>query len=505
MDGLIDGDAALGISSSTGGVGSSDMIEQAMAMFQSARPFASGAGHAGGGGQRPPPRRDAGRGTVSYRGGGGGGDGGRGRGSHVRGRGGRGRGRHVHGPGVNRPAVSAFMVHQGMRQLIGQFASEDLVHLLQQHNYLTMMQLDEETKVSMSIPDTIQSYHSICPLENMGPSMQQPSRVLPVSTLAMKAIHHGDGAGYMLRRVDGRHILPTSEMLDTWKEVVLKWSTVANHPNVVGIREAFVSEEMMDTPSLYLSFDYHPGACSLEQLYIRPGDHGDVKTLTEDDMWSFLVQMTSALRTIHSAGLDVGPAAFHPSKVLVCSPRRIRLGFLGMAEIILGPRSTDQPTAQLGDLTSLGSLLLTIACAAKNEPPSLEVMLSYYSRELCHIVAGLVASQKGNGFKHWRNLAAALGPRLFDELDTNKQNVDTMNMEMRKEIENGRIARFLIKLNTVVERAQFMGDTRWAETGDRYLLKLFRDFVFHQVDDDGHPMNDWGLVVDAVNFRCFFR
>lgn len=497
MDGLIDGDAALGISSSTGGVGSSDMIEQAMAMFQSARPFASGAGHAGGGGQRPPPRRDAGRGTVSYRGGGG--DGGRGRGSHVRGRGGRGRGRHVHGPGVNRPAVSAFMVHQGMRQLIGQFASEDLVHLLQQHNYLTMMQLDEETKVSMSIPDTIQSYHSICPLENMGPSMQQPSRVLPVSTLAMKAIHHGDGAGYMLRRVDGRHILPTSEMLDTWKEVVLKWSTVANHPNVVGIREAFVSEEMMDTPSLYLSFDYHPGACSLEQLYIRPGDHGDVKTLTEDDMWSFLVQMTSALRTIHSAGLDVGPAAFHPSKVLVCSPRRIRLGFLGMAEIILGPRSTDQPTAQLGDLTSLGSLLLTIACAAKNEPPSLEVMLSYYSRELCHIVAGLVASQKGNGFKHWRNLAAALGPRLFDELDTNQQNVDTMNMEMRKEIENGRIARFLIKLNTVVERAQFMGDTRWAETGDRYLLKLFRDFVFHQVDDDGHPVNDWGLVVDAIN------
>ena len=131
---------------------------------------------------------------MSYRGGGGGGDGGRGRGSHVRGRGGRGRGRHVHGPGVNRPAVSAFMVHQGMRQLIGQFASEDLVHLLQQHNYLTMMQLDEETKVSMSIPDTIQSYHSICPLENMGPSMQQPSRVLPVSTLAMKAIHHGDGA-----------------------------------------------------------------------------------------------------------------------------------------------------------------------------------------------------------------------------------------------------------------------------------------------------------------------
>lgn len=493
MDGLIDGDAALGITSSSGGVGSSDMVEQATAMFRSVRPFAPGPGQVGASGQRPP-RRDAAKGTVPFRGGEG-----RGRGSHGRGRGGRGRGRHMHGPGMNRPGVSAFMVNQGMRHLIGQFASENLVQTLRHHNYLCMMQLDEETRVSMSIPATIQSYHCICPLENMGPSVQQPSRVVPVPTLAMKAIHHGDGAVYMLRRIDGRHIVPTSELLDTCKDVVLKWSTVANHPNIVGLREAFVSEEMMETPSLYLSYDYYPGACSLEQLYIIPGENGDLKVLTEDDVWSFLVQMTLALRAIHSAGLDVGPAAFHPSKVLVCTPNRIRFGFVGIAEILMGQSNTDMATAQLVDLTSLGSLLLTIACAAKNEPPSLDVMISYYSRELCHVIAGLIASQKGNGFKNWRNLAAALGPRLLDELDTNQQGIDIMNMEMCKEIENGRIARFLIKLNTVVERAQFLGDTRWAETGDRYLLKLFRDFVFHQVDDEGNPVNDWGLVVEAIN------
>jgi PAB-dependent poly(A)-specific ribonuclease subunit 3 len=44
-----------------------------------------------------------------------------------------------------------------------------------------------------------------------------------------------------------------------------------------------------------------------------------------------------------------------------------------------------------------------------------------------------------------------------------------------------------------------MGDTRWAETGDRYLLKLFRDFLFHQVDDQGQPLNDWGMAIDAIN------
>ena len=155
--------------------------------------------------------------------------------------------------------------------------------------------------------------------------------------------------------------------------------------------------------------------------------------------------------------------------------------------------------AQLMDLSALGTLMLTVACASRNEPSNLDTLMVHYSKDLCHVIAGLLAAHKGNGFKDWRNVAAALGPKLVDELDANQLTVDTMATEMTKEVENGRIARFLIKLNMVVERAEFMGDTRWSETGDRYLLKLFRDFIFHQVDDQGNPVNDWGLVVEAIN------
>lgn len=35
--------------------------------------------------------------------------------------------------------------------------------------------------------------------------------------------------------------------------------------------------------------------------------------------------------------------------------------------------------------------------------------------------------------------------------------------------------------------------------GDRYLLKLFRDFVMHQVREDGSPLLDWGHVVECLN------
>lgn len=46
---------------------------------------------------------------------------------------------------------------------------------------------------------------------------------------------------------------------------------------------------------------------------------------------------------------------------------------------------------------------------------------------------------------------------------------------------------------------------RWSDwsvagsAGDRYLLKLFRDFVFHQCTEEGAPILEWGHVVECLN------
>ena len=42
-------------------------------------------------------------------------------------------------------------------------------------------------------------------------------------------------------------------------------------------------------------------------------------------------------------------------------------------------------------------------------------------------------------------------------------------------------------------------DTEWSETGDRYLLKLFRDYVFHQVTETGEPWVDLAHIVACLN------
>lgn len=35
--------------------------------------------------------------------------------------------------------------------------------------------------------------------------------------------------------------------------------------------------------------------------------------------------------------------------------------------------------------------------------------------------------------------------------------------------------------------------------GDRYLIKLFKDFVFQQSHEAGGPVLDWGHVIEALN------
>ena len=50
-----------------------------------------------------------------------------------------------------------------------------------------------------------------------------------------------------------------------------------------------------------------------------------------------------------------------------------------------------------------------------------------------------------------------------------------------------------------VDWQQAINMSRGAIAGDRYLLKLFHDFVLHQVSEDGAPIIDWGHVVEALN------
>lgn len=46
---------------------------------------------------------------------------------------------------------------------------------------------------------------------------------------------------------------------------------------------------------------------------------------------------------------------------------------------------------------------------------------------------------------------------------------------------------------------RFAREPRWSETGDRYIIKLFRDYVFHQVDENGNPVINLSHVLACLN------
>src|SRR5262245_13048660 len=104
-----------------------------------------------------------------------------------------------------------------------------------------------------------------------------------------------------------------------------------------------------------------------------------------------------------------------------------------------------------------------------------------------------------------------LGPRLIGELQHTFSHIDYQENELAKEMQNGRFLRLLIKLGFINERPEQSGGSgggsgggsdRWSETGDRYLLKLFRDYVFHQTHSDGSPVVDYGHVMHTLAKVC---
>ncbi|KAL1738945.1 hypothetical protein HDZ31DRAFT_69456, partial [Schizophyllum fasciatum] len=71
--------------------------------------------------------------------------------------------------------------------------------------------------------------------------------------------------------------------------------------------------------------------------------------------------------------------------------------------------------------------------------------------------------------------------------------------ELRGELENARLVRLMTLFGFITERPEFARDPRWSETGDRYIIKLFRDYVFHQVDEHGNPVISMSHVLTCMN------
>ncbi|XP_026757648.2 PAN2-PAN3 deadenylation complex subunit PAN3 [Galleria mellonella] len=362
------------------------------------------------------------------------------------------------------------------------------------------------------LPENVEMYSELTPLESAAPHSMATS---------FRAAHRHSGDQYALRRLHSYSGVATKR-LEMWKQI--------DHPNIVRLHDYFTTNSFGDH-SMVLVYDYHPACETLMNKYLAGGGSNSVTDangafhdpfssdpdaprpythqknamlravacgalLPEAVLWSLLVQLTAALRAIHTAGLAC--RALDPTKV-VMNGCRVRVAWCGVADA-LHTNTNDVAQAQQEDLTALGRLALALACRTihcDNLSACMDLVARTYSADLKNLILYLLSTSTAR--RSVTDLMPMIGARFYTQVEALERRADAFEDQLAHEIDNGRLLRILIKLGVINERPELNMDASWSETGDRYMLKLFRDYLFHSVSPDGRPWLDQAHLAYCLN------
>uniref|UniRef100_A0A4W3HXJ4 PAN2-PAN3 deadenylation complex subunit PAN3 n=1 Tax=Callorhinchus milii TaxID=7868 RepID=A0A4W3HXJ4_CALMI len=395
------------------------------------------------------------------------------------------------------------------------FMSDELRQELINKHLITMAQIDQTE--NPGFPTEVDNYHSLFPLEPPPANRLQKTSNFGFMTSCYKAINNKDDLPYCLRRIHGFRLVNTKCMVlvDMWKKI--------QHSNTVTLREVFTTKAFGEH-SLVFAYDFHAGSETMMSRHFNdpsadayftkrkwgqhdgplPRQHAGL--LPESLIWAYIVQLSSALRTIHTAGLAC--RVMDPTKILITGKTRLRVNCVGIFDVLTFDNSQNNPLSmmpqyQQADLISLGKVVLALACNSvagiqrENLQKAMELVSLNYSSDLKNLILYLLTDQ--NRLRSVNDIMPMIGARFYTQLDAAQMRNDVIEDDLMKEVQNGRLFRLLAKLGTINERPEFQKDPTWSETGDRYLLKLFRDHLFHQLTEAGTPWIDLSHIVSCLN------
>lgn len=293
-----------------------------------------------------------------------------------------------------------------------------------------------------------------------------------------------------------------------------EWRKIRN-VNIVTIYEAFTTRNFNDS-SLIFVYDFHPLSKTLQDYHFSatPGGRYKNNQVAENVLWSYICQIAGALRAIHSQKLAA--RCVELSKIIIDTANnintssnnnhRIRLAACGIVDVTrygLDMRSTEQ--LQQEDLVKFGGVVFSLATGGTVATPSdpkkaRELLHPKLSDRLKDAVVWLLSAQspESEAPKTIDRFLSIIAVQYAIYCDHLGQETEDKTQILNMELENGRIARLMLKLATINERGDLGAARDWSETGERYHLKLFRDYVFHRVDADGKPDLGIGHMISCM-------
>ncbi|KAG9242885.1 PAB-dependent poly(A)-specific ribonuclease subunit PAN3 [Calycina marina] len=355
-----------------------------------------------------------------------------------------------------------------------------------------------QTIPNSNLPLAVGQYHTLLPLIDTNAQVKTaPS--LGYLGWVYRATSSKNGKAYCLRRLHEYRLTNESAIRQ-----ILPWKKI-DHPNIASVIEAFTTHEFSRDGSLIFVTDYFPLAKTLTDhhspatnRYGRP-----VSTAVQESvLWSYIVQIASALKCVHAAGLAI--RCLDPGKIILTDKNRIRLSACAVLDVLKFDEQRPLAEIQRDDLTNLGRLILglgindlTPRMAASNA--SIELFGRTYHEELRNVVSWLVSPEDTPGAKNVDYLLINIMPHIMSTMDSAQHAVDAQNSELARELENGRLVRLMAKLNSIIDRPEHATDREWGTHGKYYILSLFRDYIFHQIDAEGKPVLDLGHMIRCMN------
>ncbi|CCH57869.1 hypothetical protein TBLA_0A00670 [Henningerozyma blattae CBS 6284] len=89
--------------------------------------------------------------------------------------------------------------------------------------------------------------------------------------------------------------------------------------------------------------------------------------------------------------------------------------------------------------------------------------------------------------------------KIFEYLNVSQKHIEYIENILAKELENARLFRLICKLNCIFGRLESRIDINWSESGEKFPIILFYDYVFHQVNNTGKSVMDLTHVIRCLN------
>lgn len=373
------------------------------------------------------------------------------------------------------------------------------------------------TGTDSALPN-VDHFTSLVPLDT---NNRESTAIFGYTSWVYKAVSQENGRTYCLRRIKGLLVLLCLCLLANLSfadgscpdfrlsnenaiRSVKEWKKVYNG-SVVSVHSAFTTRRFQDSSIIFV-YDYHPLSKTLSQHHFTQTNnrYNPRTTVTEDLLWSYITQIANALKAIHK--LNLAARCLDPSKIILTGKNRIRLGACSILDVLQYDARRPVNDLQQEDLVQFGKVML---CLASNTPPSslnnnnapliMQQLSAVYSEALVGSIVWLLFPPQPGETKTMDVFLSRISSQMVSNLDMLMHQNDGLTSNLYQEIENGRLFRLLCKLGTINERQEFDGDRQWSENGERYMIKLFRDYVFHQVDANGQPVVDMGHIIRCLN------